>query len=292
MKIAAVVAGLALSSGLSIAGEPVDEQRPMAGNGIVRIENAFGSVTVRGWDREELAVTGTLGKEAEGLDVDGSEKSWDIEVVLPKRWRGDTEGSDLMVKIPRGARVQIAGVNTDLDVSDVDGRLKLNTVNGDIAVTGEPQVVRVETVNGQVEITGAASRVEVSAVSGDIELRGTTGEVSASSVSGDIRAVAEIFERVGFSSVSGDIEFRGAPVELGSVECESHSGKVTLVLPADISAEFDISTFSGDIENRFGPRAERTSEFAPGKALEFATGSGGAQISVSTFSGDIELLRE
>ena len=61
------------------------------------------------------------------------------------------------------------------------------------------------------------------------------------------------------------------------------------MLPEDVSAEFDVETFSGDIVNDFGPKARRTSEYAPGKELSFSTRSGDARISVSSFSGTIRL---
>jgi hypothetical protein len=72
---------------------------------------------------------------------------------------------------------------------------------------------------------------------------------------------------------------------------ESHSGTVTLELPADTSAEFEIETFSGQIHNDFGPKARRTSEYGPGYELSFSTGSGEAEVSVESFSGGVYLKK-
>ena len=70
---------------------------------------------------------------------------------------------------------------------------------------------------------------------------------------------------------------------------ESMSGSVTLLVPASVSADFDISTFSGSIDNDIGPSAERTSKFTPEKELSFSTGGGGATISIESFSGSIKI---
>ena len=58
---------------------------------------------------------------------------------------------------------------------------------------------------------------------------------------------------------------------------------------SSVSARFEVSTFSGRIDNDFGPDGERTSRFAPGRALEHTTRDGSARISIETFSGNVFL---
>ncbi len=52
-----------------------------------------------------------------------------------------------------------------------------------------------------------------------------------------------------------------------------------------------MTTFSGDIENQFGPPAERSSRYGPGKSLEFTAGGGDAEVSVEVFSGNVALRK-
>jgi predicted membrane protein len=68
------------------------------------------------------------------------------------------------------------------------------------------------------------------------------------------------------------------------------SGNVTLVVPRSIAADFEISTFSGNIKNQIGPKPKRTSKYTPGETAEFSTGGGGARITLSSFSGTVKLL--
>jgi len=67
----------------------------------------------------------------------------------------------------------------------------------------------------------------------------------------------------------------------------SVSGTVTLRIKPPVNADFDIESFSGDIETCFGPKPRDTSKFTPGSELDFTQGSGGARVEIETLSGEI-----
>ena len=75
------------------------------------------------------------------------------------------------------------------------------------------------------------------------------------------------------------------------VEAQTVSGDVELRLPSTVGADFEVHTFSGDIRNEFGHEARRTSEYGPGRELEFSNGDGSARVYVKTLSGEIRLLK-
>ncbi len=56
-----------------------------------------------------------------------------------------------------------------------------------------------------------------------------------------------------------------------------------------MNADFDIESFSGDIEVCFGPKARGTSKFTPGSELSFTQGKGGARVELQTLSGEISV---
>ena len=91
--------------------------------------------------------------------------------------------------------------------------------------------------------------------------------------------------------MSGSIRFEGDLAGKGELDVETVSGDVELVLPAKLSADFEVSTFSGEIENELGPAAREASKFTTEKELAFSTGSGGARVSVKTLSGGIALRK-
>ena len=57
------------------------------------------------------------------------------------------------------------------------------------------------------------------------------------------------------------------------LNCVGLPGDVDVQFSNDVGARFDIETFNGDIENCFGPKAERTSKYTPGLELSFTEGA-------------------
>ena len=76
----------------------------------------------------------------------------------------------------------------------------------------------------------------------------------------------------------------------GDVDIETMSGMIELIVDAGASASYDLSTFSGSINNDIGPEPRRTSKYTPGRELSFNTGPGGPRISLNSFSGTIKLM--
>jgi DUF4097 and DUF4098 domain-containing protein YvlB len=282
----------ALSS-LASAQRPIDETAQVSADGRVDIENLAGSVKVEGWDRNEISVTGTLAEDAEDFEFQADERRARLEVVFPARSRNLRHAdSNLIVKVPVGSRVRVNGVSASIEVSAVTGPLDLETVSGELTITGEPSHIQAQTVSGDIRISGSSAEIDAASVSGDVVLEVTSDDVSASTVSGDISSTGGVFESVDFSTVSGRIEFTGAPTESGSLDFDCHSGSVVLVFPGDLSAEIEVSSFSGDIDNQFGPRPRKTNDYAPGKELNFTVGDGDARISVNSFSGRVRMSLE
>ena len=58
---------LAGSVGAAIAGSPINETRAVDADARIEVSNVRGSVTVSTWDRNEVAVTGTLGSGSASL---------------------------------------------------------------------------------------------------------------------------------------------------------------------------------------------------------------------------------
>ena len=243
-------------------------------------------------------MTGTLGEGPEGLDFDVEGRRTTIEVIWPDRddddwgWgRKNPEETVLEVSVPKGSEVWVEGVNTNIDLSGVDGAVELETVNGDIHITGNPEEVEAGTVNGNVEVDATSEVISVETVNGELHITAGQGEITGASVNGDITITGDLARRGEFASVSGDIEFEGDLTGRGPFEFASHSGSIVLSLSRSVSARFEIDTFSGDIENDFGPDAERTSKYGPGKELSFTAGDGESRVEATTFSGKIEIRK-
>ena len=64
----------------------IERRRPAAARGAVSVENAFGTLTVRGWERNEVLVQGQLAAGAEELSFESEKGETWISVDVPDEW--------------------------------------------------------------------------------------------------------------------------------------------------------------------------------------------------------------
>lgn len=319
------IAAMAAPAG---AQQRVDEAFPSDARGSVEIVNVAGSVTVTAWDRNEIRVTGTLGRGSERLELNRDRRRSEIRVVLPRNAR-NVRGSDLEIRVPAGKSVTVRTVSADIGLSGVRGQVDVRSTSGDVTVQGEPaevragstsgdvelnvntggrvtarstsgdvdvrgtvrQSVNVESVSGDVIVTATTSEVRAESVSGQLRLSGVSGRISASTVSGDAIVSGDRIEYGSFESVSGDLRYTGGVTPGGALDLKSHSGNVELTLPAGVIADFEANTFSGDIQSDFGGDVRRTSRYGPGREMRLETGRNGGRVRIQTFSGTVKLRR-
>ena len=275
----------------ALADENIHETREADEKSEVSIVNSRGLVTVTGWNREEVYVSGSLGEGVERLDISGDSKRMEIKVVEP----ADTvrvEETHLLVNMPEGGSVEVSTAAAEIKVDKVKGRIVATSVSGNIRARGKPDEVSATSVSGNIDISVVSDRIAADNVSGNVRLSHVSGAISATTVSGDVRIEDALFSNLSARTFSGDIDFEG-DLGVGSTShINSHSGGVTLTFPGDVDAAFDVSTFSGDIENDFGKDGEKASEFAPGSTLNFTAGAHEANVIIETFSGDVKLKKD
>ena len=271
------------------AQETIDETRQVKSDVSVEVENISGSVVVVGWDRDEVKITGTLGHGTERLDIDDSPGRVRIEVVLPRHARNverdrprDPHAGEGLARGQDRQRRRGGGGHR--------GRsLPGDRECGDIDLDARPAEADAQTVSGDIRLQVESNEVRAEAVSGDIVITKASGAVDAETVSGDIVVEGGIFSRLDAQTVSGGITLTGDFSKGGTYRFESHSGSIELWLPQTVSADFEVSTYSGEIDSDFGGHPRRTGKYTPGEELDLTTGDGGASVRIDTFSGDVEL---
>lgn len=289
-RLTAIILGFALAA--SAAAEEVNRTLDASPDGHVHISNISGSVSVNGWSRDQVEVTGEIGPNVEELIFERSGDKVTIKVKVPRK-SGRGVQSDLYVQVPAGSSIDVGTVSADIEVAGVRGEQKLEAVSGDIETECGNADVSAGTVSGDVIMRGNGEDAEThsASVSGDVGLYKLAGEVFAESVSGDLDIDDGSFDRASFNVVNGDVMFRSELRRGGKLKAETVNGEVDLRFSGDVSGQFDIDTFNGDIDNCFGPKPKRTSKYAPGMELSFTEGDGNARVTVSTVNGDISICR-
>jgi len=280
-------------NGVIEGGKSVNETRNAKPDGEVRVDNLAGSVKVRGWDKNEVRVTGTLGDLVEKLEITSDDSGISIRVILPHHVNGGDCGecADLEIEVPAASRLEVSTVSADIEAKDLTGSEQLGTVSGSLILDYAATRVDVRSVSGDVTVAGSAKNAHVTAtsVSGTVRVTGMDGALHAESVSGDVKAGNNRLTGLEMSSTSGNLTYQGGVLKGGDYEFHNVSGDVVLNFGASPSAHFDVSSFSGDIDNSFGPRATRVSKYSPGMELHFTSGSGDAMVSARSLSGDIHI---
>jgi DUF4097 and DUF4098 domain-containing protein YvlB len=291
-KLITVIAALLIALP-AIAQEKIDRTLDAAPDGHVDVSNIAGEVTVTGWSRNQVEVTGTLGKSVEELIFERDGDKVTIKVKVPKH-HGRGIDSDLHINVPQESSIDVGAVSADIDVTDVRGEQRLHTVSGDVDTEAAGSDVTAASVSGDVEIRGDKKDIETSAstVSGDVIVFRGAGAVIGESVSGDVVIDEGSFDRVELSTVNGELIFQAELRKDGKLSAETVNGDVDIELAGAVSARIDVSTFNGRIRNCFGPEAERSSKYTPGWSLSFTEGDGDGRIDISTMNGGVSLCRD
>ncbi len=278
-----------LVGGIAQAEQKVNETSQASAHGLVVIENIAGSITVVGWDNNEIHVEGTLSDEVEELKFKTGKKKSIIEVVYPRHSKSINKGADLVIKVPKGSQVQVECISATVTVSELTGELDLESISGVVSFEGWCEQLEASTISGNVLVDGGADEMSLESISGDVRAKGEETKIEAESISGSIELEYDRFLKFSAESVSGNILIKGDLAPKGRFSCDVVNGDITLVVPEDVSAEFEVSTFNGNINNGFGQKAHRTSKYAPGSELEFSTGGGEADVELNSFNGNVNI---
>jgi len=284
-------AGAALCAATAQAAtRSVELRKPADPEGQVSVNVVAGSISVAGWDRPEIEVTGTIGDRVERVDLTASSDHATVQVVLPASsvWGGDTS-VDLIIHVPRKSLLTVSLVSADLKTRDLAGEQRLRTVSGEIdaAIARD---TRVSSVSGNVHLKAqsAVGSVEIEAISGDVTLEGPVEEIHAQTVSGNSVLKLSAIKSARLKTISGDVKLSGSLATGGRIEAGSVSGEIDIGFSAAQGADYDVESRTGKVVNCFGP-APQTPTYGPGSHLVFRDGDGSGSVHLNSMSGTIQL---
>jgi len=259
-----------------------------------------GSTTLRVRD------DGTFGDGDE--DRHGRRHGWEEgrRVTISDGTDGLDARADLVVRMPKGGRLDVYLAVGSVTVSNVDGELRVDAHSGPVTASGTRGTLSVDVGAGSVRVSQAQGDLSVDTGSGAVEVlgfRGTvlsvdtgsgevtgseleTDELSVDTGSGDVRLTAVTSPRVSLEAGSGQIS-ADLRRDIASLEVETGSGDIAIRAPASLGAEVEIETSSGDIETDFALQVTRHSR----DHMVGTIGDGKGTIAIETGSGGIKLLK-
>ncbi len=246
--------------------DPTEIRHVIGAAGSFSLNNISGDIRLRGIDGDEVVVRARSDRGRGDwlpLVVRRGEGSLSIEIEqrgpLPfgLGWRS-VPGIEFDVTLPRGARVEINAVSSDVDARGLAGDQEFRTVSGDMSLDVE------------------GGRVAMTTVSGDLRLVASKSvEPRVSTTSGDVEIVAPEIRALKVRTVSGDAELRGAFDAGDYHNVETVSGDVSISAQAGLTVD-----------------VKRGIDLSGNGGRQRVVGDGAARLRFHSLSGDLELSGE
>jgi DUF4097 and DUF4098 domain-containing protein YvlB len=290
-SLAAALA-VALAGVQGAAAEVVERSGPADPRGEVEIVNVAGNVSVVGWDKSEVQVSGDLDDHYTKLEFQQDGSHTLIKVALPRGERRPGS-ADLTVRVPRGSSLAVKTVSADQSIREVRGAQQLQAVSGHIETELWDAEFEAKTVSGNIVVRGHGGKedVRVTSISGHVQLSDIGPSLELNTVSGDMDVRMDQVDRARIKTTNGNLDMVATLRKDARVEAESVNGDLSFSFRGKIAAEFDIETFNGDIDNCFGPKPRRSREYGPGNELRFTQGSSDARVRIKTLNGGVTLCK-
>jgi hypothetical protein len=150
---------------------------PASKNVRLQLTNRTGTVTVEGWDRNEVAISAYLEKPAANIAPQSLSGTIVINLVKDNHGRSDVGNVNFLIRVPFTSSVDIQTMIGNLNVSNIQGNLVRAHISseGDITLMNIiAPAVSAENVIGNIFFDGEIQRegsYRFTSVRGDINLR-------------------------------------------------------------------------------------------------------------------------
>ncbi len=232
-------------------GEKVERTLAVQPQATITLCVASGTLTVRGWDRQEVRVRSLDAQQIEFRRIEKVKANEPMPpasrvdvMVLDKNSRANPKVdcqaiADVEMEVPAGATVQVQTRDGDISISGVAGAYA-GSQNGDIRIERATKLVEAGSVGGSISLKNSSGRVNLSSAGGGVEatnVRAVTPEdtFEVGTVSGDIQLDHIANPKVMVKTVNGTLMMSGALVKSGYYAFTNMTGDVVLTLPHDAS---------------------------------------------------------
>ena len=156
----------------------VEEQSfAVSDNPSLTIDNYYGgNITVSGGEDDAIQVVITKKAEREGdldrIKIEMTEQDNGLEIKTEKSTRLQNISVDFEITVPAGAQVDLYTTGGNVDVADLDGKVKVETMGGNVRVDGGSGRIDVQTMGGNINIHNANGEVDAQTMGGNIDISG------------------------------------------------------------------------------------------------------------------------
>jgi len=234
-------------------GQKIERSMPVSPQVTVTLCVSSGTLTVRGWERNELRVRSA---DAGQIELRRLDKAKDptapatrIDVMVLDHGprvnpRLDCQAlADITMEVPAGATVQVQTRDGDISIAGVSA-VYAGSQNGNIAIERAVTIIEAGSVGGSISLKESSGRVNLSSAGGIVEVANVKPTNSGDSfevgtVSGDIQLDRVSNPKVMAKTVNGTVTMTGPLARSGQYAFTNMTGDVVLGLPHDASFQLN-----------------------------------------------------
>jgi hypothetical protein len=232
----------------------------------IQLDKIGGDLSVVGWDGAELLIKS---------DEDDTRLEQMGETVSV------SSGSDLSLRLPKGASVEIKFIGGDASIRGLLGGIEIKEIHGDLAIR-DAGSISIDTIHADFSLRGAKGNLYIKNAHGDVSVRDVDGNVTLDTVADDLAlrgARGSIKVNVG-----DDVVVYLEPKADGAYAVNA-GDDILLVLPKNANATVSMQ---GDEIDVNWPGIEKDEDATQRVVV---LGDGSAQISLNA-GGDVRLTNQ
>ena len=271
--------------------ERTEYRFPVEPGGTLTADNAFASIEISSWAKDEVSVT--VEKRSKSGQEDRARRALDdIEVTTEQSGadvRISVDGSNahrrngvtvkITAQVPDSYNLDLQSSGGDIKVDDLRGDVRARTSGGDVVMGNiRESAVDVRTSGGDIRLESGDVDTKMTSSGGDVQIEHARGRTKARTSGGDIR----------IEHAEGEVEVRTSG---GDIQIENTAGALTAASSGgDIQIEhalgkLSIETSGGDIKIEHAMEGVNAESSGGDIAIENARGA----VEVESTGGDIDI---
>jgi hypothetical protein len=256
--------------------ETIQKKFSTTANPSFLLRNYVGTVSVTGWDQNEIDIQGQAASDAIEVILMGGEQKVSVQAHPRREGLSPQEARlNLQIHVPHNAAVRVDSERGEIIIENLDGGL---TIGG---------------IGTAVAITKVSGNITVNTVDGPIRIQSSQGHIKAESISGDLTFVQVNGSELRASTNSGRIRYEGDFGQAGTYVLNSYSSPIDILPSANANFDLTARAVQGMIESnlpfRPTPLGNPFRRLSPGKFLQGRFNNGDSTVEVTSFSGTIRV---
>jgi hypothetical protein len=150
---------------------------------------AGGSISISGWDKDQLAVTVNF-KNGDGKDWDISFDKTAEGISIESRHAGSHHkkngSTNFEINVPKRFDLELKTMGGGITIDHVEGEITGKTMGGDLELSHLKGSIDLKTMGGKISLTDSDIDGKVKTMGGRVLLENVVGDVSGSSMGGNV----------------------------------------------------------------------------------------------------------